>query len=167
MTVNAIITNDCKYINLVITGAPGNASIDISAPDGTPSYNATVSIPSIGSANHLAYLPTALGTGDGVFSINVIDSQQDSAFAGVFGSCSLDCCIAKKVDILMQCGCGCLKCNESLVQAERVHLLISGIRADLSLIGSDTIRNTGLFKNAVAKYNKALELCSDDCGCGC
>ena len=167
MTVNAIITNDCKYINLVMTGAPGNANIDIAAPDGTPSYNATVNIPASGNANHLAYLPSALGTGDGVFSINVTDSQQDEAFAGVFGSCSLDCCIAKKIDILMQCGCGCLKCNESLVQAERVHLLISGIRADLSLIGPDTIRNTGLFKNAVEKYNKALELCSDDCGCGC
>ena len=167
MTVNAIITNDCKYINLVITGTPGNASVDVSSLSGTSIYNTTVNIPPTGNLNHLIYLPSTIGSGDGVFRINVTDSNNEESFAGVFGSCSLDCCIAKKVDVLMECGCGCLKCNESLMQAERVHLLISGIRADLSFVGNDNVQNIGLYNNAVAKYRKALELCSDDCGCGC
>jgi len=165
MNITSTITPDCKYLNLVVTGAQGDASINIFNGDFSDSI--TVNIPSSGTANQLLFLESTVGTGNGVFRISGTDSNGDEAFAGSLGSCSLDCCIAKKVDELLGCGCGCTKCNEALRQAERVHLLISGIESDLSLLGMDNSQNIALYTNAEAKYNKALELCSDDCGCGC
>mgnify|MGYP003659596816 CR=1 FL=1 len=165
MNITATITPDCKHLNLVINAAQGN--VDISITSGTNSGSTSVNVPVSGSTNILLYLPTVVGTGDGVFRISGTDSNGDDAWAGVVGSCSLDCCIAKKVDTLLECGCGCAKCSDALTHAERVHLLISGIRSDLSFIESNNANNTALFVNAEAKYNKALDLCSDDCGCGC
>ena len=46
-------------------------------------------------------------------------------------------------------------------------LLIHAIETDLSQISGDVANNTAIYTNANAKYNKALELCSDSCGCSC
>ena len=166
MNINATITPDCRHLNIVITGGvEGSASISIS--NGTYSHDFDTMLPLAGNANHLLFLENTVGTGDGIFQITGTDSSGVPAYAGALGSCSLDCCISKKVDELLKCGCGCAKCNDALTHAERVLLLISGIRADLSQIGTDLAVNTALYETAITKYNKALEYCSDSCGCGC
>jgi hypothetical protein len=54
-----------------------------------------------------------------------------------------------------------------MITADRVHLLIVAIETDLLQIGGDQAANTAIITNANSKYNKALELCSDSCGCNC
>jgi hypothetical protein len=165
MNITATITANCKHINFVLTGAPGQAIVTVI--NDTHVYAVPIVVPSSGTINQLIYLPSTVGTGNGIFRITANFVNGDTAYAGVFGSCDLDCCMAKKIDKLLECGCGCVKCNDSLTQAERVHLLIAGIRADLSQIGSDNAINTAVYTKAIQKYKKGLELCSDGCGCSC
>ena len=165
MTVTATITGDCKYLNLILEGNPGNVDVTISNAPHT--YPVSANIPQSGTTNILLYLPSTVGTTYGIFRVEATDSQAEVGYAGAFGSCSLDCCMAKKVDALLGCGCGCTKCNDNLTQAERVHLLIAGINADMSQIKNDASVNLGIYTNASKKYESALKLCADDCGCGC
>ena len=165
MTITAIITPNCRYLSLVVTGVQGSAQINIT--NGSYSHSVQMNIPANGSVNQLLYLMTTIGVQNGVFRITGTDAHGDEAQTGALGSCSLDCCIAKKVDKLLECGCGCLKCNDALTQAERVHLLIAGITADLANLSTSTAENAALWTTAEEKYKKALELCSDSCGCSC
>ena len=153
-------------MSLVISGAQGPANIVIL--NGTLSYSLTVQLPAGGAAfNTLLYLDSTVGTVNGIFQISGTDSNGDNAYAGAFGKCSIDCCIAKKVDKLLGCDCGCTKCNNTLIQAERVHLLSLGVETELRFIGNDLAINAAIYERARLKYRKMLELCSDSCGCNC
>jgi len=166
MNIISTITGDCKYLNIVLSSAtPGSVTIDIT--NGTNTYSVDVLVSSSGTTNHLVHLESTIETNVGVFRIKGTDSNYKEAYSGVLGSCSLDCCIAKKVDSLIGCGCGCSKCNDKLTQAERVLLLISGIRSDLAYLETNNAQNIALYVNAENKYKKALDLCFDNCGCGC
>lgn len=153
-------------MSLVITGAQGPANILVQ--NGSLSHSVSVVLPSGGAAfNTLLYLSSTVGTKDGIFEISGTDSNGDVAFAGAFGKCALNCCVAKKVDSLLGCDCGCNKCNNTLIQAERVNLLTVGIESDLMQIQNNLEVNAIIYETAKKKYNKALELCSDSCGCNC
>jgi hypothetical protein len=166
MSANATITGDCKYISLVLSGAQGAASVLIS--NGGISHSFNVTLPANEAAYHTVVSLEAVSlSSDGIFEITVTDSAGTIHEAGTFGKCSLNCCIAKKVDSLLGCDCDCKKCDAKLITAERVLLLITGIETDLAQLGEDSSVNAGLFENAKKKYNKALELCSDSCGCSC
>lgn len=166
MNISATITGDCRYMSLVVSGAQGPATIKVS--NGTFDYQISVILPSGSAAfNQLIYLSSTVGTQDGVFEVEGTDSAGDKAYAGALGKCALDCCIAKKVDKLLGCDCDCTKCNNTLIQAERVHLLTLGIETELRFIGGNNTLNVAVFTRAKMKYKKALELCSDSCGCNC
>lgn len=166
MNISATITGDCKYMSLVVSGAQGPATVTVA--NGTDSHDVNLTLPAGNAAiNQVIYLNSTVGTNDGIFEIDGSDSSGDVAYAGAFGKCSLDCCIAKKVDSLLGCDCGCTKCNNTLIQAERVHLLSLGIETELRFVGGDNALNVAIFERAKMKYKKALELCSDSCGCNC
>jgi len=166
MSANATITGDCKYISLVLSGAQGSASVLIS--NGEVSHSFNVSLPPYEAAYHtVVNLGATQLSSDGIFEIKVTDSAGTVHETGTFGKCSLNCCIAKKVDSLLDCDCDCKKCDKTLITAERVLLLVTGIETDMAQLGEDSSVNTGLFENAKKKYNKALELCSECCGCSC
>ena len=59
----------------------------------------------------------------------------------------------------MNCPCDPTK-SPKIEKATKVFLLREGAKADLSA----AIMNPG---NALTKYNKANEICSSSCGCGC
>ena len=74
-------------------------------------------------------------------------------------SCEIDCCTAKLVESAINCTCKCDKCKEELLRAEKIHLLLSASKYAAEIEGN--------YENAVAKYNKAKEFCTEVCACGC
>jgi len=168
MNLTASITGDCRFMSISVTGATSQAEVSITVSDGSNSYLISADANLSGNYTTAIYLSTTVGSQAGVFEITVIDSASGTiAYAGALGKCDLDCCIAKKVDSLLGCDCSCTKCNDTLIVAERVHLLIAAIETELAQIGGDEAANTAIITNSRGKYNKALELCSDSCGCNC
>jgi len=168
MNLTASITGDCRFMSISVTGATSQEEVSITVSDGSNSYIISADANLSGNYTTAIYLSTTVGSQAGVFEITAIDSASGTiAYAGALGKCDLDCCIAKKVDSLLGCDCSCTKCNDTLIVAERVHLLIAAIETELAQIGGDEAANTAIITNSRGKYNKALELCSDSCGCNC
>ena len=167
MSLKATITGDCKYMSLAFSGAQGQATVNIVNEAGNADYTFSMQLQGGNAVDGTVLSLSSIGATDGVFEVMVTDSAGAVQYAGVLGKCALNCCIAKKMDAILGCDCSCTKCNHDLIQAERVHLLISGIEADLSQIGSDTEKNAAFYVTAKRKYAKASELCADDCGCSC
>ena len=168
MNITTSITGDCRFISLGVSGATSGGSIDILIKNGTAEYPIAATANNNGVYTSAIFLQTVLSTQAGIFEITVTDNTSgDIAYSAEFGKCELDCCIAKKVDSLLGCDCECTKCSDTLIVAERVHLLITAIETNLAQIGGDSAANAAIYTNANAKYKKALELCSDSCGCNC
>ena len=165
--ITASMTGDCRYLSLVLTGAQGMAKISIT--NGTYSYQSQVNLPAGGASyNSVIDLLTTVGTRDGIFRISMSDSSGTRSYAASFGKCALLCCIAKKMESILGCDCGCTKCQTQLTQAERVNLLILSVESTLTQLSpTDQTLNMGIYSSAKKKYLKAVELCSDSCGCGC
>ena len=163
MNITTSITGDCRFISIGVSGATAQGALIISVnniviPGTTATANGTYSTARL--------LSSLVGTQAGIFQVKITDGST-SVYSGELGKCELDCCIAKKVDSLLGCDCECTRCSGTLETANRVMLLIQAIETDLSQIGGDVANNTAIYTNANAKYNKALELCSDSCGCSC
>ena len=163
MNITTSITGDCRFISIGITGASAQASLDINI-NNLDTFSATAN--ASGTYSTARLLASTVGTQAGIFQITVTEGST-SVYSGELGKCELDCCIAKKVDSLLGCDCECTKCSGTLETANRVMLIIQAIETDLSQISGDVANNTAIYTNANAKYNKALELCSDSCGCNC
>jgi hypothetical protein len=163
MNITTSITGDCRFISIGVSGATaqGNLTININDID---IFTATAT--ASGTYSTARLLASTVGTQAGIFQITVTEGST-SVYSGELGKCELDCCIAKKVDSLLGCDCECTRCSGTLETANRVMLLIHAIETDLSQISGDVANNTAIYTNANAKYNKALELCSDSCGCSC
>ena len=167
MNITTSITGDCRFMSIGVTGATPGAALQVEVSNGATTYSISPASANISGAYTTAILlSSTVGTQSGIFSIQVVDGST-SVYSAELGKCELDCCIAKKVDSLLGCDCECTQCSDTMITAERVHLLIVAIETDLLQIGGDQAANTAIITNAQKKYNKALELCSDSCGCNC
>jgi hypothetical protein len=168
MNITTSITGDCRFMSIGVTGATNNSPIILSVHNGTNEHTISTVSTSTGTYTTAILLSSTVGTQSGIFLIEVSDVVAGaSIYSAELGKCELDCCIAKKVDSLLSCDCECTQCSHTMITAERVHLLIVAIETDLAQIGGDQAANSAIITNATEKYNKALELCSDCCGCNC
>jgi hypothetical protein len=165
MGLTATITGDCRHLSITAAVQTGQATLTITN-NGVSWSTATV-IPGTPTWNTVLDLTATIGIIDGIFEVRLTDASGQTHLAAVLGDCSLQCCISKKLDSILGCDCSCSKCNHHLITAERVQLLITGIRFALSRIGDNINENTAILENSKKKYNKATELCSDSCGCNC
>jgi|TARA_R110000787_G_scaffold161275_2_gene274716 hypothetical protein len=176
--ISATITKDCEAITVkIIPGLVGTAenenAILLSATrNGSPITlnNSVFPNPVVGqiititfTAAELSAVTAASQTGvaaelSGVYVFRVTEGQTIST-AGVLAACTLDCCIANEINDFMSCPCDPTK-SPKLEKATKVFLLREGAEADLSA----AIQNPD---NALAKFNKATEICASSCGCGC
>ena len=161
-SINAIrLTPDCKYLTIQTTGNPGNATANIFNNGELVLEYQFVYLDN--SGNELTTvtpinIPIAtLNTSDlGVITVDVLDGGNDDtsqlfgapghATAGVLSSCELDCCLAKKVLELTDCGCND-KCDKDLAQAQKLFLYIQSIKTLLAQTGLDLSINSGIFEN--------------------
>ena len=74
------------------------------------------------------------------------------------GTAEIECCIAKLVTDSINCTCKCDKCKEDLQRAQTIRLLLQAAQYEASL---------GLTITTQEKFNKAKQLCTEVCACGC
>lgn len=164
--VTATLTGDCRYMSLVLQGEQGMAQVTVS--NGQLSYQASVNLPPANATyNTVLDLLQSVGTRDGIFEISMTDSAGNVTYTAALGKCALLCCISKKMDTILGCDCGCTKCQLALTQANRVNLLIVGVEAALATLTGSPTTDAGIISSAKEKYDKAVSLCTDSCGCGC
>lgn len=151
------ISPNCKQIffnipvpNTVISGTV--VTIQVTNGDGTVS-----NFPAVALGGYII-LNVSVETA-GVVQYSVIHNNVTILTALLVSTCEIDCCIAKLVESAINCTCHCDKCKEELLRAEKIHLLLSASKYAAEIEGN--------YKDAVAKYNKAKEFCTEVCACGC
>lgn len=95
----------------------------------------------------------------GVVSYAVLRAGNVLTTGVLVSGCEIDCCLAKLVESAINCTCKCDKCKEELLRAEKIYLLLAA-----SKFAAEIENN---YDDAVAKYNKAREFCTEVCACGC
>lgn len=75
------------------------------------------------------------------------------------GGCEIYCCIAALVQAAIDCHCHCDRCDEDLRKAEKIELLLKSAQHATYSVANIT--------DAINKYNKAKDFCTETCACGC
>lgn len=95
----------------------------------------------------------------GIVTYEVIYLSEVVKIGYTVSSCEIDCCIAKLTESAINCTCKCDKCKEELDRAEKILLLLISAKH-----AAEVEQNK---EDAIAKYNKAKEFCTEVCACGC
>lgn len=103
----------------------------------------------------------------GITSTN--NDIQSETFANILIGKTLDCCIADKVYKSLDCDCADDKCNEELLDAQKMFLFKQSAEYALRSISAAAsltdIKRIAILTDAKNKYTKAIELCTSGCGC--
>ena len=167
LNLRVSITNDCKRIivrvknpdagpvNTIVVSSGGNEH-SINFPGGQAVFNTVIQT-------------SVLGTNNGVFHVKHLYDDRVMNHTIVLGTCDVLCCLAKKMDELLDCNCDCTKCASQLADAQKIFLLIKAAESELAAYaGGGVLLNTeAVIANAEKKYNKAVEMCGGHCGCNC
>ena len=170
------VTNDCNYINTVVSYANPNApfplvgNIVYKNMGGTVLNSSPITAVLTSSGDSVSVVTPAADLGDprGIVRIayeingNLLDEN------AVLLACDIDCCLTKLTNELIDCACDCPKCASSLAKAQKIMLLLKS--AEYALIQADNAElgnQEGFIKDADTKYKKAFELCDASCGCDC
>ena len=167
MPIQATITNNCKNIIVKVLNSDASGSNSLQITNGAFTHEAT--FPG-GQAVYTTIVPTSsIGTEVGVFHVKHLESNTVVAHSAVIGDCDILCCLAKKMDELLDCNCECSKCASQLAEAQKIFLLIKAGEAELAAYsrGGDLLQAEAAIANAEKKYNKAVEICGGHCGCNC
>lgn len=154
------VTPDCKIFTAVISEAVADEVYKlINHVTGTEIVSTSTGTVTIDLNDFATWVITAEEFGEdfnGVLEVNV---EADSLYAYTVASCEISCCIAALVQAAIDCHCQCDKCDEDLRTAEKVNLLIKSAQ-HVTYSGAN-------ITDAVAKYRKAKDFCTETCGCGC
>ncbi len=169
MALNVSLTADCKKAVITVTGAAANPqhSIKISLGDFNYEYNfpgGNTNTRVVNLATQLANSATGYG---GVMTVVHLEAGTVVSTSAVLVSCDILCCLAKKMEDLLDCNCECMKCSDDLVSAQKIFLLLKTAEAELATASGTLLERNAIIANAEKKYNKAAEMCSGHCGCNC
>ena len=111
------------------------------------------------------------GDKHGVFMVEIIVDGVAVAKSAVLLACDVLCCIASKMEELLDCDCDCNKCSEHFVEAQKIFLLVKSAEAQLAGLPSDfksTLNQKhAIIESAREKYKTAQDMCAGHCGCNC
>ena len=110
------------------------------------------------------------GDKHGVFLVEVIKDGNVVGKAGVLLACDILCCIASKMEELLDCDCDCNKCSEHFVEAQKIFLLIKAAESQLDTAYVDDLTLSqihAIIDSAREKYKTAQDMCAGHCGCNC
>ena len=169
-------TNDCNYINTVVSYANPNAPFPLTgnlvfknmAGNVLNAAPITAVITSSGSSVSIVTATEDIGNPSGVVKISYEINGNTLDENAVLLACDIDCCLTKLTNELIDCACDCAKCATSLAKAQKIFLLMKS--AEYALIQADNAElgnQEGYIKDADNKYKKAFELCDASCGCDC
>ena len=166
-TLRVTLTNDCKRIIVKVKNPDTAVSNSIVISNGENEIE-PINFAG-GNTFSTVILPSSLATDSGVFHIKHVADGKVVNQTVVIGTCNILCCLAKKIDELLDCACDCTKCAAQLAEAQKIFLLIKSAESELAAYASGhVLLNTeAVIANAEKKYNKAVEMCGGHCGCNC
>lgn len=152
------ISPDCKKLTVIASGVSSTANF-------TYFNHITEKSVSSGSIvavnNSVTWILTNEISGElfnGVISItDTVDSLKPTGYS--VGACEIYCCIAALVQAAIDCHCHCDRCDEDLRKAEKIDLLIKSAK-------HSTYSDSNI-TDAINKYKKAKDFCTETCACGC
>ena len=110
------------------------------------------------------------GDDHGVFLVEVIQDGNVVGKAATLLACDILCCIASKMEELLDCDCDCNKCSEHFVEAQKIFLLIKSAESQLDTAYVDNLTLSqihAIIDSAREKYKTAQDMCAGHCGCNC
>ena len=174
--LTVVATNDCNYINTVVSYANPNAAFPLTgevvykdmAGNTLNASTITAVLTSSGDSISIITPVEDLGNPTGVVKViyqinnNVVDEN------AVLLACDIDCCLTKLTNELLDCACDCPKCASALAKAQKIFLLLQSSLSGVELgATASTITSAGYYNELVEKYKKAKEICDNSCGCDC
>ncbi len=109
---------------------------------------------------------------EGVYMLEMnttINNAPVKSYGSILLGKTIDCCIADKMYSVVDCDCTDDKCNESLIDAQKMFLFKRSAEFVLKSLsnqeGPTAITAQAAIQDAQNKYDKAVELCSSGCGC--
>ena len=163
------------FLNIKVYPSPVNVAtgIPILSPSNTShssqsgvtgTFTATISIKQL----------TNIGVpweGVQVFELNTVSSGASTkSYGAILLGKVIDCCIADKMYTAVDCDCTDDKCNESLIDAQKMFLFKRSAEFVLKSLsnseGPSSLILQAAVQDAENKYRKSVELCSNGCGCG-
>lgn len=170
MTINVSNTADCNKI--IITVVPSNQSLgsqtnEIRISNGTNSFN--YSFQGGATNTRVVNVSDFAEQANGIFVINYLENGQPALRTAALLSCDVLCCLAGKMNELLDCDCDCTKCADQLAEAQKIFLLLKTAEAEIATAdAAGTIEQIqAVIDNAQKKYVTALDMCGGHCGCNC
>ena len=168
MAFNINSANSCKL--LVVNATRYDASstqADITLTDQDTGSSVTVVMNyDAGTGRGILNIPVSnLPASAGVFRVCINEGGIEYGCKPILLHCDIDCCLTKLTNELMDCGCDCPRCSKTLAKAQKVYLLLQSARSTVNIAGED--QSSGYYKDILAKYKKAKEICDNSCGCDC
>lgn len=166
MAINTSQTADCNKVIITVTNPQSAASheVVVTGPNGSVNYTFPGGLDNI----RIVTIEEA-GGGNGVFVIDHIVDGEIYAKTAVLMACDVLCCIAHKIEELLDCDCDCNKCSPHFVEAQKIFLLLKVAESELATVDTEgTIDQIqAVIDNAKRKYLTAQDMCAGHCGCNC
>jgi len=150
------VSNNCKLLkfNVSVSGlVPDGQSVVLKVTNNTSTVELNANV-----EGGYILTSTSMETA-GIVTYEVIYLSEVVKIGYTVSSCEIDCCIAKLTESAINCTCKCDKCKEELDRAEKILLLLISAKH-----AAEVEQNK---EDAIAKYNKAKEFCTEVCACGC
>ena len=153
-----VISPDCKKLTVTASGVDSTANFTYynHITENTVTSGALSEVD--GEVTWILSSEVASELFNGIISItDTVDTLNPTEYA--IGACEIYCCVAALVQSAIDCHCHCDRCDEDLKKAEKIDLLIKSawhsVYSDANIV------------DAVNKYNKAKDFCTETCACGC
>ena len=157
--INSVtIAPDCKKITVIASGVPSTVNFTYYNYMTDVTVTSGVLTAVSGDITWILDHETAGELFNGVISItDTVDILKPTVYS--VGAAEIYCCVAALVQSAIDCHCHCDRCDEDLKKAEKIDLLIKSAQHSAY---SDTN-----ITDAINKYNKAKDFCTETCACGC
>ena len=149
------LSPDCKRLTAVVVDASGTVDFTYYNYITGTTFEDTIAVVSTVATWDI----TSDDIGEIMNGVITITEGTNGTTLSAIGACEINCCIAGLVQAAIDCHCQCAKCDEDLKIAEKVDLLLKSAQY--------TAFSNANISDAILKYNKAKDLCTATCACGC
>lgn len=164
MAINISKTADCNKIIITIPNPTAGFSYEVTVSNGTSDYSYTFAG---GAPNMRVFNASVIGGANGLFTISVKKAGTLTEKAAILLACDVLCCIAGKLNELLDCDCDCNKCSSDFVEAQKIFLLLKAAEHEIATASGSLEEVQALIDNANDKYLTAQDMCAGHCGCNC
>ena len=162
------VANSCKILVLNATyydNTSTQANIDITHV-GTGATVPVVMTYNIVTGKGMIVVPVAnLPVAHGLYKLCLSEQGIEYTCQPILIHCDIDCCLTKLTHELIDCSCDCARCSKTLAKAQKIYLLLESAASAVQ-IAADTQSNS-YYQDINNKYQKAREICDNNCGCDC